>query len=218
MKANGSEDHVPSWYFFGAEMETLRAYFDRHAPSWDEMLKYNERITELLEVVSWFGLEEGHWVLDVGTGTGILLPLIQQAIGPKGMLVGFDFSLKMIEMAKLREFLGKKMLFTADANSIPIQSNLFDRVICFSAFPHFSNKLNALKEMTRVLKRGGLLFIAHLKSVEELNQFHKNLGEPVSKDLLPSPQTLKNMMKDVGFIEVNIINQPGKFLAHGQKI
>ncbi|MGB9629593.1 MAG: class I SAM-dependent methyltransferase [Thermodesulfobacteriota bacterium] len=199
-------------------MESLRAYFDRHATSWDQMLKYDKRTLELIKVVQWFGLGEGQRVLDVGTGTGILLPLIQQAIGSKGMVVGFDFSLKMIEMAKLREYFGNKILLTADAESIPLRSNLFDRVICFSAFPHFSNKLNALMEMVRVLKKGGVLFIAHLKSVEELNQFHQNLGGPVSNDLLPTPQTLKKLMKEAGLLEVNIINHPGKFLAEGRKI
>jgi len=204
--------------FFGVEMESLRTYFDRHASSWDEMLNYHKRTPELLKVVSWFRLIKGHWVLDVGTGTGILLPLIQNAIGPKGVLVGFDFSLKMIEKATLREYFGGKFLLAADAESIPLRSDLFDRVTCFSAFPHFSDKRKALFEMGRVLKKGGFLFIAHLKSVEELNQLHQTLGEPVSNDLLPTPQTLKKMMKDAGFMEISIINQPGKFLAKGRKI
>ena len=73
-------------FLFGGNMESLKDYFDRHASSWDEMLKYNERTSELLEAVSWFGLAEGHWVLDVGTGTGILLPLLSEAIGMEGGL------------------------------------------------------------------------------------------------------------------------------------
>jgi ubiquinone/menaquinone biosynthesis C-methylase UbiE len=198
-------------------MKDLRTYFDSHASSWDEKLKYHERSSELMEVVSWFELEEGHWVLDVGTGTGILLPWIQKIIGPKGILIGLDFSLKMIEKAKLREDRERRILLTADVEFLPLQPDLFDRVTCFSAFPHFSDKLKALFEMVRVLKQGGLLFIAHLKSVEELNQFHKTLGEPVSNDLLPSPEVLRNMMRSVGLLEVNIINQPGKFLARGRK-
>jgi ubiquinone/menaquinone biosynthesis C-methylase UbiE len=199
-------------------MENLRAYFDRHASSWDEMLRYHERASDLLEVISWFKLAEGHRVLDVGTGTGILLPLIRQAIGPKGMLVGFDFSFKMLEKAKLRPCPGGKILVNATVESLPFQSGIFDRIVCFSALPHFPNKLKALLEMVRVLKTGGDFFIAHLKSVEELNQFHQSLGGQVANDLLPPPERVRNMMIDAGLSEIKIINQPGKFLAQGQKI
>ena len=218
MKAKRFEDLYLRGFFLERRMEDLRDYFDRHASSWDEMLKYNERTSELLEVVSWFGLAEGHWVLDVGTGTGILSPSIRQAIGPKGMIIGFDFSFKMLEKAKLREYFGEKIFLTATAESIPLRSALFDRIICFSAFPHFTDKAKALVEMVRVLKSGGVLFIAHLKSVEELNQFHRHLGGPVAHDLLPHPERVRSLMKESGLCDVSIINQPGKFLAQGEKI
>ncbi len=218
MKAKRSEDRYLHGFLFGGNMESLKEYFDRHASSWDEMLTYNERTSELVELVSWFGLAEGDWILDVGTGTGILLPWISRAIGPRGMLIGFDFSFKMLEMAKLREYLGEKILLTATADSIPLRSDLFDRIICFSAFPHFPNKAKALVEMVRVLKSGGGLFIAHLKSVEELNQFHRHLGGPVAHDLLPHPERIRSLMTESGLWDISIINQPGKFLAQGQKI
>ena len=218
MKAERFENLRLHGFLFGENMEGLRDYFDRHASSWDEMLKYNERTSELLEVVSWFGLAEGYWVLDVGTGTGILLPLIRQAIGPKGMLIGFDFSFKMLEKAKLQEYFGEKIFLTSTAESIPLRSALFDQITCFSAFPHFTNKAKALVEMVRVLKSGGVLSIAHLKSVEELNQFHRHLGGPVANDLLPHPERIRSLMTESGLWDISIINQPGKFLAQGRKM
>lgn len=199
-------------------MEDLRDYFDRHASSWDEMLQYEEKTSQLSEAVKWFELAEGDAVLDVGTGTGILLPLIRQAIGPKGTLIGFDFSLKMLEKAKRRQCPGEKILINANVESLPFRSDLFDRIICFSAFPHFSDKLRVLLEMVRVLKSGGVLFIAHLKSVEELNQFHQSIGGPVAQDLLPQPERIRSLMTESGVLEVSIINRPGKFLAQGRKL
>jgi len=198
-------------------MENLRDYFDRHASSWDEKLKYGDKISELSAVVNWFKLTEGHSVLDIGTGTGILLPLIKEAIRMEGKLIAIDFSLKMLERAKLRQCLGEKDLINANVEFLPFQSNLFDRIICFSAFPHFDNKIRALFEMVRVLKNGGVLFITHLKSVEELNQFHQQLGGPIAHDFLPHPEQLSELMKNVGLFEISIINQPGKFLAQGSK-
>lgn len=134
------------------------------------------------------------------------------------MLIGFDFSLKMLEKAKCRQCPGEKILINANAESLPFRSDLFDRVICFSAFPHFSDKLRVLLEMVRVLKKEGVLLIAHLKSVEELNQFHRHLGGPVAYDLLPHPERIRSLMGDSGLCEVSIINQPGNFLAQGRKV
>ena len=218
MKAERFENLRLHGFFLVRIMERLKDYFDRHASSWDEMLNYNEKTSDLLEIVSGFGLAEGDWVLDVGTGTGILLPLIRQAIGPKGMLIGFDFSFKMLEKAKFRQCPGGKILINATVESLPFQSGIFNHIICFSALPHFPNKLKALLEMARVLKSGGSLYIAHLKSVEELNEFHQHIGGPVAHDLLPHPERVRYMMTHAGLFEIKIINQPGKFLAQGRKI
>jgi len=218
MKAERFEDPYLHGFLFGERMKNLRNYFDRHASSWDEILKYGERISELSEVINWFRLAEGHSVLDIGTGTGILLPLLREAILIKGKLIAIDFSFKMLEMAKLRQCPGEKILINATVESLPFQSDLFDRIICFSAFPHFHNKARALLEMVRVLKSGGALFITHLKSVEELNQFHQHLGGPVAHDFLPHPERVRSLMKESGLCDVSIINQPGKFLAQGEKI
>jgi ubiquinone/menaquinone biosynthesis C-methylase UbiE len=124
----------------------------------------------------------------------------------------------MIEQAKHRECFGEKILINATVESLPLQREQFDHIICFSAFPHFPNKAKALLEMVRVLKSGGDLSIAHLKSVKELNQFHQHLGGPVAHDLLPHPEKVRSLMMESGLFEIKIINQPGKFLAQGRKI
>ena len=199
-------------------MRDRKDYFDRHASSWDQKLRYEERASQLLEVVKWFELNQGDSVLDVGTGTGILLPLLREAIGPNGRLLAMDFSFKMLKEAKRRLGLGEKILFNASVETIPFRANQFDRVTCFSAFPHFPHKAQALSEMARVLKNDGRLFIAHLNSVEEINQFHKGAEGPVAHDFLPHPERIKELMKEAGLLKISIINQPGKFFAQGSKI
>jgi ubiquinone/menaquinone biosynthesis C-methylase UbiE len=199
-------------------MENRRDFFDFHASSWDEKLKYEEKTSELLEVTKWFELTEGDSVLDVGTGTGVLLPFISESIGLKGILLAMDFSFKMLEMAKLRNCGGGKILINASIEAIPFRSNQFDRITCFSAFPHFPNKARALLEMVRVLKSGGCLFIAHLHSIEEINQLHQQVGGPVARDFLPHPERIRSLMKESGLDEISISNEPGKFLAQGKKV
>ena len=199
-------------------MEKKKDFFDRHALSWDEDLGYEEKTGQIEEVIEWLGLAKDDSVLDVGTGTGILLPFLRKAVGPRGKLIAIDFSFKMLEKAKMREFPGNKILISASVESIPFQSDQFDRIVCFSAFPHFPNKARALLEMVRVLKSRGRLLIAHLHSIEEINQFHQQVGGAVAHDLLPHPERIRDLMNKAGLCDVSIINQPGKFLAQGEKI
>jgi ubiquinone/menaquinone biosynthesis C-methylase UbiE len=199
-------------------VENRKDFFNRYASSWDEDIGYKDRIGQIREVVKWFGLVEDDLVLDVGTGTGILLPFIKEAIGPKGRLIAIDFSLKMLERAKIRQYTGEKNLTNASVEAIPFPSNRFDRVVCFSAFPHFPNKATVLFEMVRVLKHGGTVSIAHLHNVEEINQLHQKRGGPVAHDLLPHPERIRSLMRESGLVKVSIMNQPGRFLAQGKKI
>ncbi len=198
-------------------MDKRRNFFDHHAETWDRDLQYEAKRLKLIEVVKAFELSPGDSLLDVGTGTGILLPFIKEAIGPRGILFAMDFSFRMLEQAKLRPGIEKNII-NASVEAIPFQSDRFDRVTCFSAFPHFPNKLRALSEMVRVLRRGGKLFIAHLHSIEEINQLHKHIGGPVSNDFLPSPDEFRRLLIESGLDEVSIINEPGRFLARGKRV
>ena len=108
-------------------------------------------------------------------------------------------------------------LLNASVESIPFCSRRFDCVTCFGAFPHFPNKEKALLEMVRVLRPGGKLAIAHLKSAEEINQLHGQIGGAVARDRLPDSEALRLLMESSGLIDISIVNQPGRFIARGRK-
>lgn len=50
-------------------------------------------------------------------------------------------------------------LMIADAEKLPFKSGTFDFVVSTLAVHHFPNALNAIKEMCRVLKKGGRLVV-----------------------------------------------------------
>ncbi len=45
------------------------------------------------------GLSEGSLVLDIACGTGLNFPLLQQAVGPEGRIIGLDYSQGMLQRA-----------------------------------------------------------------------------------------------------------------------
>ena len=198
--------------------EDRKTFFDRHAESWDDRLNGGEEQARLSELVDSFGLAAGNAVLDVGTGTGVLLPFLRETIGHKGRLTAMDFSFKMLQQAAERRKVAEATLLNTSVESIPLRSGQFDCVTCFAAFPHFPNKEKALHEMVRVLRSGGRLVIAHLKSVEEINKLHGQIGGAVARDQLPDPEALRLAMEESGLIDISIVNQPGQFIARGRKV
>ena len=54
------------------QQEEIRAFFDRLAPTWDEDLVRDDRI--IGTILDAGGVKEGCSVLDVGCGTGVLIP------------------------------------------------------------------------------------------------------------------------------------------------
>jgi SAM-dependent methyltransferase len=112
------------------------------------------------DVISLVNIKEGMSILDIGCGTGWALGQAASLIDNKGSFYGVDLSAKMIERAK-ENFKAKENFhfIKANAESIPLDDNLFDFIICTNSFHHYFNPGKALKEMYRLLKTGGKVYI-----------------------------------------------------------
>ena len=111
-------------------------------------------------VVSLLDIKENICVLDIGCGTGWALGQIAKLVDGKGSFYGIDLSAKMIEKAKESFKEQKQFQFMkANAESIPLEDNKFDVIICTNSFHHYLNPDKALKEMYRLLKAEGKVYI-----------------------------------------------------------
>jgi len=111
-------------------------------------------------VVSLLDIKENICVLDIGCGTGWALGQIAKLVDGKGSFYGIDLSAKMIEKAKENFKEQKQFQFMkANAESIPLEDNKFDVIICTNSFHHYLNPDKALKEMYRLLKAEGKVYI-----------------------------------------------------------
>lgn len=94
-------------------------------------------------------------LLDVASGTGDLALSIQDAM-PECEVIATDFCAEMLEHASSR---GVRKTLVADALDLPYEEGEFDVVTVAFGLRNMGDYELALKEMHRVLKPGGHLFI-----------------------------------------------------------
>ncbi|MGB5953562.1 MAG: methyltransferase domain-containing protein [Ornithinimicrobium sp.] len=63
-------------------------------------------------------LREGQHVLDIGCGTGLTMPVLSQAIGPTGHIIGVDSNPSMLRKAAQRTITADRTLIEADAQDL----------------------------------------------------------------------------------------------------
>jgi demethylmenaquinone methyltransferase/2-methoxy-6-polyprenyl-1,4-benzoquinol methylase len=193
-------------------------YFDKAAETWDQRF-HTHKLSKFLEkLVPQFGMEAGQKVLDVGTGTGILIPYLTKEVGLDGSVTAIDFSEKMAQKCKakhshLRNFTVK----VGNIQEATFPPEHFDAVVCFGVFPHLRNKEKALQNINRILKTGGKLIIAHALSSEELKAHHNSASSAVMHDVLPEKAEIKKLLEQTGFTEISIKDEPGLYLCIAYK-
>ena len=192
-----------------------KAYFNEKAKVWDETIAERD-VTKLENMARRLDIEPGSTVLDVGTGTGVFVPFILSRIGEKGRLVCLDFAEEMLNRARAKGFPGNIEYICADITNSRLNDETFDTVVCYSSFPHFQDKPKALREINRVLKKGGRLFICHTSSRTTINQIHRQIPE-VHNDLIPEENELRELLSSAGFGEISIRDEEDNYLASARK-
>ena len=187
-------------------------YFNQLADSWDKRFLTEALSTFLEQIVPTFGLLPGQKILDVGTGTGILIPFLLKAVGPTGQVSAIDYAEKMVKICKAKYAHLPNVTFTVQqVETLDFPSQTFDAVTCFGLFPHLENKEKALRQLNRILKTNGKLIIAHALSSREIKAHHHNASSVVAKDILPTAAMMKKLLKQAGFEKINIIDKPGQY-------
>jgi len=194
----------------------LQEYFDQLAPTWDQELT-GERLNCLSNIVKELSIEPGYCVLDIGSGTGVLLPFLTEELGNEGKIIALDFSAEMLCQAKAKNFQPIVDFAQADVLAIPLVDNSANLAMCNSAFPHFDDKSRALKEITRVLRKNGRLVICHTMSRKMINQLHQSIGGAVANDLLPDEFQLKRLIKQAGLKIIHFEDGPERYLVIAEK-
>ncbi|MFA6913852.1 MAG: class I SAM-dependent methyltransferase [Endomicrobiia bacterium] len=180
-------------------------FFDINANIWDKdicPLKENKIVNLILPLLN---LQSNDTILDIGSGTGVLVPYLSKYIKDHNKITELDFSQSMINKAK-EKFKNNINYLVSNVENIPIDDNTFSKAIIFNSFPHFEDKQKALFEIFRILQNNAIILLAHSDSKEIINARHKKVGGIIADDIFQSNDDMSFMFKKAGFKNIKIID------------
>ena len=133
--------------------------------SWLVQNPYMRAVAGPGKIFDRMGLKTGMKVLDVGAGPGRLALPAAQRVGTSGAVVALDLQSRMLEKLKLRAeamAIDNIRLVNASAGGGAVERDYFDRALLVTVLGEIPNKHEALVEIYRALKRGGILSITEL--------------------------------------------------------
>jgi ubiquinone/menaquinone biosynthesis C-methylase UbiE len=107
-------------------------------------------------------LAAGERVLDLACGTGVVTRIAAQRVGPRGLVAGVDLNAGMIGVARSLPAPDGAPIewLEGSALAIPLPDASVDVVLCQQGLQFFPDKALSLREMRRVLDRGGRLALS----------------------------------------------------------
>lgn len=116
----------------------------------------NDWAIELLNV------ESSNRLLEIGFGSGVAIQKLSDLI-PEGAIAGIDRSEVMLKQASRRNAKairqGRVALKCGSVEHLPYEDNYFDKAFASNSHFFWSNPVENLKEVRRVLKPGGLILL-----------------------------------------------------------
>jgi arsenite methyltransferase len=118
-------------------------------------------------------LREGDVVLDLGSGGGIDVILSAKRVGPSGRAYGLDMTDEMLVLArKNAEEAGitNTVFLKGVIEEVPLPAASVDVVISNCVINLSTDKPSVLREMARVLRRGGRIGVSDVVAEDHLSQ------------------------------------------------
>jgi 2-polyprenyl-3-methyl-5-hydroxy-6-metoxy-1,4-benzoquinol methylase len=171
-----------------------REFFDSMAADWDSFPQPDDAAAKRAQFVALATEGRSSRILDVGCGTGILVPDILRQC-PSSTIVELDFAAEMIARNRAKHNQPNVQCLCSSIEEAPLNPESFDTILCFSVVPHLDSLDASFCKLIQLLKPGGRLSVGHLMGSAELNAFHSGVEGPVQQDHLPPVEQLARLLR-----------------------
>lgn len=190
-------------------------FFDNIAPQWDsmEVKSTPDKITQLLDII---GVTSGSDILDLGTGTGVLLPYLSRLTGPDGTVMAIDFSEGMLREAERKFSDLKNVYFSRLDFEEEREPWRYDLIMMYCVYPHLSYPKETVRRLVAEnLKPGGRLIIGFPTDEKFINSIHHDhaVEDDLGSEHLPSAPTLASRINKWGVHARVLAYDEGKYLV-----
>ena len=169
------------------EKSDVIAFFADLAPKWDTYITKNDAVINT--ILDNADVGQGKDVLDVACGTGILIPYYLEK--DVASVTAIDITPEMADITREKFHQKQVRVICGDA----VETNygqMFDRIVIYNALPHFPDPERLISRMSFLLRRGGILTVAHGMSREKINAVHhSDAARNVSNGLMEAEELAK---------------------------
>jgi len=179
--------------------------FDKFYHMFDPPLP--EGVPKRLEkIVASADIARGDVVLDVGSGTGILIPLIQK--GKPLNVYACDLSEAMLKQLKKKYPHIKTIL--ADVRDLTLPDKSIDVVLINACYPNIVDKHGAFTNIGRMMKPSGRMVISHPLGKSFIDSLKESVPFPM--DDFPERTEAGTLLQPFGFHIKKFIDEPELYL------
>jgi ubiquinone/menaquinone biosynthesis C-methylase UbiE len=164
-----------------------------------------------LDLVNEAGLRPGERVLDVACGTGTIARLAAERVGQNGRVSALDVNAGMLSVARSLPSAVPIKWYETAAESVPLPDQSFDVIFCGLGLQFFADKSAALREMHRVLRPGGRVYISTPVPNAFFDLFDRAIARHVSEEAsafvhavfsLSDPREMDALLTDAGYSSI----------------
>jgi len=165
----------------------------------------------LAAIVAAAKISKGEIILDVGTGTGILIHLIRQYL--PGQIFACDLSKNMLKQLR-KNYLGVKTILS-DVRDLTMPDANIDVAFINACYPNIADKPGAFTKLARIMKPAGRLVISHPLGRGFIDTLKKNAPYPL--DDFPDASEAQQLLAPYGFDIQSFVDEPELYILTAVK-